>query len=102
MLKSLVCGLNTRTQNVTVADPDPPPLPHGSRPSDRGKGWGGGHPDPEIREGGVRSPKNISSALRFGPHFVFLYSYEEDITQISSGSTDRNFSGDFCTHSINT
>ena len=50
MLKSLVCSLNTRAQNVTVADPDPPP---GSRPSDRGKGWGGGHPDPEIRGGAV-------------------------------------------------
>ena len=31
----------------------------GSRPSD--KGWGGGHADPEIREGPVSPPQNFSA-----------------------------------------
>ena len=36
----------------------------GSRPSDRGEGVGGGHPDPEIRGGGGAVSKNVFSALR--------------------------------------
>ena len=67
MLKSLVCGLNTRTQNVTVADPDPPPRDPDLHIGERG--GGGGHPDPEIRGGAV------SKKFFFCPSGLILCSF---------------------------